>query len=487
MTRSVATVAGFALLLPSVALAASANEFEVFNYDRYGDGAAAGANDLPGRLYVPDDYDPSKSYALVTFFHGHGERGSAHNGDGDGYDNTAQVNGNIDNLLAAAKEHDFLLYAPQTWNGWDSDKLHIAVAQVRTIAEQYNVDTGRLYVTGLSMGGGGTWDTLSAYPHVFSAAAVICGVTNIGGRTKPDQLTDIPIWAYHAVNDGTVGVGTTRNMVNRIRQAKGLPNLSFPLAGNDGSPYYNNGTTFYDDGTLRYTEYPSGNHFIWGWAYGEDQLYDWMLSHARDIPDLQVGQTVRFDLGGTQVNNPDGDGVYWNSTNYGYERVPRIVSAFARTEDGEGTAVTLAVSDAFSGGNADTGDPIDGDGWYAASWDGPAELTLMDLVAGMAYDIELFATTDTPDGAFDQVSRYTIGSASKSLDYFQNTETVLFQGVVADADGTIVIGVMPDPTTNTRMAYLNWLSVTAVPEPTVATLLAPAALGLLYRRPRTRA
>ena len=113
---------------------------------------------VPGRLYVPPEAgDPADPRPLILFLHGAGQRGG---------DNVSQINGNIDNLLDAAKERGAFLYAPQAGprnfmpGNWEVSHITSTVkAKIEQAISEYEIDTSRIYVTGLSMGGGGTMDT----------------------------------------------------------------------------------------------------------------------------------------------------------------------------------------------------------------------------------------------------------------------------------------------------------------------------------------
>jgi predicted peptidase len=239
---------------------------------------------LPGRLHIPDNYDPNKSYPLITFFHGYGERGT---------NNTSQINSNINNLLAHTRDKAFL-YAPQSANGqWSESGTTVRQVMSRTVTKieealtLYNIDPNRIYATGLSAGGDGTWDALAKFPDVFAAGVPIASGWIRGDSTGyPALLKDKPIWSYHAVNDPEIGVGQARTMLNYIIYANGHPKMTFPLNTpghpyyNDGSPYYTDGSTYFEWDQMHYTEYASGGHGIWGRVYNEQAMYDWLFAQS---------------------------------------------------------------------------------------------------------------------------------------------------------------------------------------------------------------
>lgn len=138
------------LFLAGGAQAANVSDFAHFSF-------TSNVLDIPGRLYIPPEAasDPSTPRPLILFLHGAGEFGR---------DNVAQVNGNIDNLLAEAKRRGAFLYAPQTFYGWDDKSVTDDVITMldRAIAEQ-NVDRRRICITGLSLGGDGLWNMLNRY------------------------------------------------------------------------------------------------------------------------------------------------------------------------------------------------------------------------------------------------------------------------------------------------------------------------------------
>ncbi|HEX3602302.1 MAG TPA: hypothetical protein VHU84_19265, partial [Lacipirellulaceae bacterium] len=181
--------AGFALLATAAVghsvSAANVNDFLVYNYTDSSNHIV-----LPGRLHVPAEYaaDPNVPRPLILFFHGSGESGT---------NNTAQVNGNIDNLLAAAEARGAFLYAPQTNIGWDSPTLlGDALAMIDQAIAQRDVDPNRIYITGLSLGGGGAWNFLNLFPNRVAATVPICAV-GPSGNFDFNGLLGEPIWAHH--------------------------------------------------------------------------------------------------------------------------------------------------------------------------------------------------------------------------------------------------------------------------------------------------
>lgn len=475
-----------AVLTISVSVhAADPNEFTPIEFDRYGNGIENNSNDMRGAYFVPDDYDPNQSYALVVAYHGLGRTGS-----NSTYDGQAHItSNNFNNLLDAAKTNDFILYAPQTYAGWGVDQTDNTLNVVGELVKQYNVDTSRIYATGLSLGGGGTWTAISQYSDVFAAGVPIAGTSTINdGWAIPANMTKVPIWAFHADNDGTVNVDHTRSTLNAIRAANGDPGWDFsPGNGNTGAPYYNDGSRYYEDGSLRYTEYDTGGHGVWGRAWNEDStLYPWMLSQTKPLDTLQEGQTVRFNTGWSSLaKGAIVDGKYWNSMSYGLGQTTGIVRAFARTDD-TNTATTLMLEIVNKFGNdtgaANTG-VVDEVGWAVWSSTNPAIMRVLGLIPGGEYDLEFFATA----GA-DGTTRYTSfdesgNPVSDTLDYGNNTDTtVLLEGVFADENGALTIEVQGDAAGS--FGYINWFSVTAVtiPEPGSLTLLLPVAALWIARR-----
>src|SRR5262249_47994115 len=122
------------------------------------------------------------------------------------------------------------------------------------LESQYSLDTNRIYITGLSMGGIGTWDQITHTPSLYAAAVPMSAAGDI---TLAPLITAVPVWNFHAVNDSIVDVNFSRLMINSIR-----------LAG--GNPIY--------------TEYATGDHPIWPIAYYTPSLVDWVMAQRRNQP-----------------------------------------------------------------------------------------------------------------------------------------------------------------------------------------------------------
>jgi predicted peptidase len=302
---AIAVLVGF-VVVPCVAPAANVADFIDFSL-------ISGRNQvvLPGRLYVPPEAttDPTTPRPFILFMHGAGE---------DGTNNISQIDGNIDNLLAEAKRRGAFLYAPQTTNNWSSTSLTANVmAMIGQAKSTLNVDPYRLYVTGLSNGGGGTWNMASRYPGVFAAALPIAGVTPSSDFVA-SRLLNEPVWAFHARNDTVVSVNVSHNVVNSILNAAHAPLPTYPPAGSTADYFISNpdlashrtiedlirsggGVSEYQiPGSrldLMYYELTTGGHGIWPSVYASPPVYDWLFSHTTAVPEPSALAGITMAMG----------------------------------------------------------------------------------------------------------------------------------------------------------------------------------------------
>lgn len=235
---------------------------------------------LPGRLYVPPQA-AAGARPLIVFMHG---------ASVIGIDNTGQINKHIDNLLAEAKSRGAYLYAPQTLIGWSSASvLDRIMTMVDRAITEHSVAGRRLYATGLSLGGGGTWNLVNRHGDRFAAAVPICAVPP-SFDALATNLAEVPTWAFHAKNDQTVPYTTTREVIASILETTGESPPVYPA-----QPI---GDFFFQSKTLdlRHTEYRIGKHGIWDRVYSTPAVYDWMFAHSLVPEPASLGLSILAGL-----------------------------------------------------------------------------------------------------------------------------------------------------------------------------------------------
>jgi len=192
-------------------------------------------------LFLPQGYEQSKEkWPLMLFLHGAGESGT----------DLAKVKTHGPPKIVETKpDFPFILVSPQSaGRGWNSETLN---ALLDDVIRNYKVDKSRVYLTGLSMGGYGTWSLAAAHPERFAAIVPICG----GGNTADaKKLATLPIWVFHGAKDPTVPVQRSREMVEAIKAA---------------------------GGNIKFTEYPEAKHDSWTETYDNPGLYKWLLEQKR--------------------------------------------------------------------------------------------------------------------------------------------------------------------------------------------------------------
>jgi predicted peptidase len=192
-------------------------------------------------LYLPKDYEQKPSWPLMLFLHGSGEKGDDLN--------LVKKHG-PPKLVEAGQQFPFIVVSPQCANGrsWEPYEL---TALLDEMVEKYKVDQDRIYVTGLSMGGFGTWALAAHTPDRFAALVPICG----GGdpmRTK--RIAHTPTWVFHGAKDPTVPLEMSQKMVDALKKRGGDP---------------------------KFTVYPEAQHDSWTQAYNTPELYEWLLQQKR--------------------------------------------------------------------------------------------------------------------------------------------------------------------------------------------------------------
>lgn len=193
--------------------------------------------------YIPPNADTTKKMPLIILLHGSGEAGD------DPY--AVLANGPW-RYAATHPDFPFIILGPQMPRDgeWRPDQLEDWLQQVEKTVP---VDKRRIYLTGLSRGGQGTWDFAMRYPHHFAAIAPISGYSDIN---QPCRLKGLPVWAFHGANDTTVPVEWERFMVEAAK-ACGVK--------------------------VRYTVYPDTGHDAWTRTYADPALYAWLMDHKRSM------------------------------------------------------------------------------------------------------------------------------------------------------------------------------------------------------------
>lgn len=187
-----------------------------------------------------------QKFPLVLFLHGAGERGA---------DNQAQLKHGTSNFAKADVREKFPCYvaAPQCGTGkWWNTQADVLVELIADLQKNHRIDPDRIYVTGLSMGGFGTWELLAQKPQLFAAAAPICGG---GDPSKAAGYASVPIWVFHGDKDTVVRPELSRAMVDALKKAGGSP---------------------------KYTEYPGVGHDSWTATYSDPAFMEWMFAQKRN-------------------------------------------------------------------------------------------------------------------------------------------------------------------------------------------------------------
>jgi predicted peptidase len=203
-------------------------------------------------LFVPHDYDGTKPYPVILFLHGAGETKG-------GKKMPVEV-GIGPAIRKEEKTFPFITIIPQAeatksavrgrWSAGSPDAER-ALKMLDAVMTEYNTDSKRVYLTGLSMGGYGTWSLAAAYPEKWAAIVPICGGGDPAAAVK---IKDIPTWVFHGDKDQAVPVERSREMIEAIKAAGGNP---------------------------KYTEYPGVGHNSWDPAYATPELWTWLAEQKK--------------------------------------------------------------------------------------------------------------------------------------------------------------------------------------------------------------
>jgi predicted peptidase len=204
-------------------------------------------------LFLPRDYNAKRAegWPMILFLHGAGERGT----------NLSRVKAHgPPKRVESHPDFPFVLVSPQCPEGrtWDVSEL---TGLLDEVIARHNIDTNRIYLTGLSMGGFGTWSLGMSQPERFAAIAPICGGGErlkvlLAGRTKGEVLRKLPVWAFHGAKDPVVPLEESERMIDALKRA-GAQNVKL-------------------------TVYPEAGHDSWTRTYDQPEFYQWLLEQKRE-------------------------------------------------------------------------------------------------------------------------------------------------------------------------------------------------------------
>jgi len=195
-------------------------------------------------VYVPTSYGPKRPMPTIIFLNGYGECGR------DGWRQVFHL-GNA--IMLDAEKWPFIVIFPQKQSNesfWADEEIVMMSAFEQT-KKEYNLDLSRVYLTGLSQGGYGTWAIAARHPNMFAAIAPVCGG---GDEAMAKKLAEMPVWAFHGEADTTVLPEKSKEMVEWIKAAGGDAKL---------------------------TTYPGVGHNSWDNAYRDENLGAWFLQFRK--------------------------------------------------------------------------------------------------------------------------------------------------------------------------------------------------------------
>ncbi|MBX3009468.1 MAG: dienelactone hydrolase family protein [Melioribacteraceae bacterium] len=196
--------------------------------------------DISYLLYLPKNYESGEKFPLVLFLHGAGERGTDLN--------LVKKHG-LPKLIEQGKDFPFIVVSPQCPLNvrWDTKAL---ISLIDELIDKLNVDEKRIYITGLSMGGNGTWRLISEIPERIAAAIPICGW---GDAFEICNARNVSIWAFHGAKDMVVPVVASQQLIDRLK---------------------------YCNGKAEFTIYDDLDHDSWTVTYENEKIYEWLLEKS---------------------------------------------------------------------------------------------------------------------------------------------------------------------------------------------------------------
>lgn len=337
--------------------------------------------------YLPQGYKTnSNNYPIVISLHGIKEKGNT-------LSDVARVaNVGLPKYVKYGTNYPFILISPQlktSMSRWTGDYVMQVLNHVR---KTLRIDNRRVYLTGLSLGGGGVWSVATAYPATFAAILPICSGYNTLSSANKLASENVATWGFHGDKDYTVNYSVTQKMINAINGCTPKPS---PLA--------------------KFTIFPGMGHIIWDKVYKETSALSWLLSFTNGSSSSAPGNTAPTVSAGS-------DKTLTLPTNY--------TTLQATASDPDGT-VKSYVWTKVSGGTA------------SMSGTTSSKLSVSQLVAGTYY---FRVTVKDDDGAskYDDVKVTVLSSTTNKLpivsagsDKATSNTGITIIGTASDTDGSI--------------------------------------------------
>jgi predicted peptidase len=196
-------------------------------------------------LYYPKGYAEtgSRKFPLLLFLHGGGDSG----------DSLARLKSSgPPKLITKGQEFPFMVLAPQNPHKKEWWNTKAVIQLLDTVVANNNVDRNRIYLTGLSRGGGAAWQLAVQYPEKFAAMAVVCGMTPVPYAAWINK--DMPIWIFHGEEDKSIPISESEQMVAKLKE------MGY---------------------SVKFTRYKGVGHDSWTRAYSTPELYEWFMEQRK--------------------------------------------------------------------------------------------------------------------------------------------------------------------------------------------------------------
>jgi predicted peptidase len=192
-------------------------------------------------LYLPDNYEYENNIPLLIYLHGASVRGNE----------ISKIKAyGLPYLIEKGEKYDFIVVSPQCppSKSWNTENWFEPL--YNELLSKYKIDTNRIYLTGMSLGGYGAWNTAMEYPDKFAAVIPLCG----GGNVRDVcNISHMPVWAFHGTADTLVPISETEKLVNQLKKC---------------------------NGNVKFSRLEGKGHSI-QWVYEDKEVYSWMLNQKK--------------------------------------------------------------------------------------------------------------------------------------------------------------------------------------------------------------